>query len=223
MVDCVFVLDVSLSIETDTNFRLMQNMIKQLANQLPIGVNDSLFSVILFARHAWIYFTIPDYTNRVDLINAVDDLSYYDISKFNRSGSNIPEALDFLTNASQDGRLGLRSNANYTFAFFITDGSTNTVNIEKARLGRKLTKDEKTKLRERNAQNSMLATERLHNSGVFDEIFAVGIRNNNPSMKFRELDRIVYHPQLKFEIDSFTDDAFQGVAQQLSEEILDGK
>ena len=223
MVDCVFVLDVSLSIESDTNFRLMQNMIKQLANQLPIGVNNSLFSVILFARHAWIYFTISDYTNRVDLINAVDDLSYYDLSKFNRSGSNIPGALDFLTNASRDGTLGLRSNTSYTFAFFITDGSTNTINLEKTRLGRKLTRDEKIELRERNAQNFMLATERLHNSEIFDDIFAIGIRNNNHDLKFNELDSIVNHPQLKFEIDSFTDDAFQGVAQQLSEEIFDGK
>ena len=215
MADYVFVLDASLSILTDSNFRLMQNMIKQLANQLPIGVNHSLFSLMLFARHAWIYFTISDYTNRVDLINAINGLSYYDLSRFNRTGSNMAEALDLLTNASQDGRLGLRPNASYRYAFFITDGRSNTRSIEITRLGRKLTKKDR--------QNTLLAAERLHDSGMFDNIFAIGIRRNDPDMNFIELDHIVNDPQLKFEIEGFTDDAFQGVAQQLSQEIFDGK
>ena len=223
IVDYVFVLDVSLSILTDSNFRLMNNMIKQLANQLPIGVNHSLFSLMLFARHAWIYFTIPDYTNRVDLINAIDGLSYYDLSRFNRTGSNMAEALDLLTNASQDGRLGLRPNASYRYAFFITDGRSNTRSIEITRLGRKLTKDERRELREKDRQNTLLAADRLHNSEIFDNIFAIGIRRNDPDINFIELDHIVNDPQLKFEIEDFTDDAFQGVAQQLSQEIFDGK
>ena len=99
-VACVFVLDVSVSIENDTNFGLIRDFVTQAASFMSIGVNETLFSVLLFARHAWINFTIPSYTNRADLINALNDISYFDVSELNHTGTNIPEALDLLTDGA---------------------------------------------------------------------------------------------------------------------------
>ena len=142
-IDCVYVLDVSRSINNDTNFGFIRDLVRQSAEQLTIGTNDALFSVILFARHAVINFTIPQYTNRADLVNAINEISYFDTSEFDRTGTNIAEALDLLTIGGQDGRIGLRSNAKYTHAIFITDGRPNTNNLEEERLGRRLNRTER--------------------------------------------------------------------------------
>ena len=197
-------------------------MITQSAHQLTIGNDDVLFAVILFARHAWINFTIPQYTNRMDLIDAVNNISYYDTSKLNRTGTNIPEALNLLREAGKDDRLGLRSDANYKHAIFITDGRTNTRPIEKERIGRKLTKKEKEQIDNIDIENSINAANKLHDSGVYDDIFAIGIRGQH-DVDIEELSHIASRPEFRLEIQNFTLEAFQAVIQQLSEELCNRK
>ena len=164
-------------------------MITQSARQLTIGDDDVLFSVILFARHAWINFTISQYTDRADLIEAINEISYYDTSKLNRTGTNIPEALNLLREAGQDGRLGLRPDANYKHAIFITDGRTNTRKIKEAQLGRELTNEEKEQVDNTDDENSIIAALRLHDSRVYDDVFAIGIRGQH-DVNFEELSHI---------------------------------
>ena len=67
-VDSVYVLDVSQSIENDTRFGFMRSLIIRSAQLLPIGEDDVLFSLVLFARHANIMFNISQYNTREDLI-----------------------------------------------------------------------------------------------------------------------------------------------------------
>ena len=217
-IDCVFVLDVSISINNDSNFGLVRDLVIQSAEQLAIGTNDALFSVILFARHAKINFTIPRYTDRASLINAVNEISYFDTSEFNRTGTNIPEALDLLREGGQDGRIGLRSNTNYTHAIFITDGRPNTRDLVEEQLGERLNRSARQNLRILDEQNSIEAARRLHASGVYDDVFAIGIRGDR-DINFVELDAIASRSELRFETQDFTQDAFQAVIQQLSEEI----
>ena len=217
-IDCVFVLDVSLSINNDSNFGLVRDLVIQSAEQLAIGTNDALFSVILFARHAKINFTIPQYTDRASLINAINEISYFDTSQFNRTGTNIPEALDLLREGGQDGRIGLRSNTNYTHAIFITDGRPNTRDLVEEQLGERLNRSARQNLRILDERNSIEAARRLHASGVYDDVFAIGIRGDH-DINFEELRHISSRPELRFEIQDFTQDAFQAVMQQLSEQL----
>ena len=217
-IDCVFVLDVSISINNDSNFGLLRDLVTQSARQLAIGTNDALFSVILFARHAKVNFTIPQYTDRSSLISAVNEISYFDTSEFDRTGTNIPEALDLLWMGGQDGRIGLRSNSNFTHAIFITDGRPNTRDLEEERLGRRLSRQQVIAHRRVDEENSIAAAERLHASGVYNDVFAIGVRGDH-DINFEELDHIASRPELRFEIQSFTQDAFQAVIQELSEQI----
>ena len=216
-VDCVFVLDVSLSIENDANFGLMRNLITQATDFIPIGVDNALFSVILFARHAWINFTIPQYTNRANLIDAVNKISYFDVSELNRTGTNIPEALDLLRIGGQDGRIGLRADAAYRHAIFVTDGRPNTRNLVKAQLGRRLNRTERRQVHQQDEDNTILAARRLLDSGIFDNVFAIGIRGIH-NINFKELEHIASRPELEFIVDDFTESAFQAVLKELSEE-----
>lgn len=215
-------LDASISIENDEKFGLIRSIVIQSAEQFIIGVNNALFSVIVFARHAWIYFPIPRYTNKADLINAINEISYNDISKVNHTGTNTPEALDLLRNAAEDDRLGLRSNANYTHVVFITDGRANTRSLEQERLGRKLTGQEIEEYAQQDDRNTRIAASRLRNSGIYDDIFAVGIRGSH-NINFDELDYIASRPDFVFETTNFTASAFQVVIRQLAEKICDGK
>ena len=158
----------------------------------------------------------------MDLIDAVNNISYYDTSKLNRTGTNIPEALNLLREAGKDDRLGLRSDANYKHAIFITDGRTNTRPIEKERIGRKLTKKEKEQIDNIDIKNSIDAANELHDSGIYDDIFAIGIRGQH-DVDIEELSHIASRPEFRLEIQNFTLEAFQAVIQQLSEELCNRK
>ena len=220
--DCVFVLDNSISIEDDINFGLIRSLVTRVIGLVDVGEDDTeaLFSVIRFARHASISFPISQHTNRADLINAVNQLSYFNLSRLNRTGTNIPEALDLLREGGQDGRIGLR-NGSYRHAIFITDGRPNTRDLEEARLGRTLSKQEAREHRIIDEQNSIAAARRLHASGVYNDVFAIGIRGQH-DINFVELDHIASRPEFRFEIQDFTTDAFEAVIQLLNEDLCDG-
>ena len=217
-IDCVYMLDVSLSIKNDANFGLMKDLVIQSAQQSVIGENDVLFSLILFARQANIIFNIPQYTNSADLIRAINQTSYFDTPKLNRTGTNIPEALDLVREAGQDGRLGLRPDAVYRHVVLITDGRPNTINLREERLGIKLKKQAKKDQLDRDAENSITAAMRLHKSGIYNDTYVIGIRGEK-GLDIEELSSIASRPDLRFQIENFTIQAFQAVIQPLLEEI----
>ena len=198
-------------------------MITRIAELVDVGEDDTetLFSVIRFARHASISFPISQYTNKADLINAVNQLSYFNLSVLNRTGTNIPEALDLLREGGQDGRIGLRPDASYKHAIFITDGRPNTRDLEEARIGRRLNRQQVREHRILDEENSIAAAERLRASGVYNDVFAIGVRGQR-DINFVELDHIASRPEFRFEIQDFTSAAFEAVIQLLNADICNG-
>ena len=75
-VDCVFVLDNSLSINNDTNFGLIKDLVIRITQQPNIGVQDSLVSVIRFACHAAVEFPLTEHTNSNILRHLKEELAW---------------------------------------------------------------------------------------------------------------------------------------------------
>ena len=222
LVDCVFVLDNSISIQNDTNFGLIRDLVIQITQQLTIGLENSLVSVMTFARHAAINFTLTEHTNSADLINAINQISYFDLPELNRTGTNIPDALNLLRTGGQDGSIGLRRNANFSHVIFITDGRTNTIDLEQERTGMRLRGQARRAHLAQDKTNTIEAAERLHDADIYNEIFAVGIRGSH-ALSREELDAIASRPEFVFEIEDFTEEAFQAVTLQLTDEICTRK
>ena len=214
-VDSVYVLDISLSIKNDTNFGLMRDIVVQFAQQLVIGEDDVLFSLILFARQANIIFNISQYTNRADLIEAIRNISYFDTPKLDRTGTNIPEALDLVREAGQDGRLQLRPDATFKNVIFITDGRSNTI---QERIGMRIRGRERDRQLAVDEANTIEAARKLHESRIYNNTFAIGIRGGK-DINIMELDHIASRPEFRFDIQDFTTEAFQEVIQRLSGEF----
>ena len=215
-------LDNSVSIQSDTNFGLIRNLVVQVVKQLNIGPDNSLVSILIFARQAWIYFPITQYTNANDLIDAINQISYYDIPVLNRTGTNIPAALDLLREGGQVGRIGLRGNANFTHAIFITDGRANNLDLEEEQTGEKLTGEARRNQRIKDEANTIAAAKRLHESGVYDEVFAVGIEGSH-KVNENELGAIASDPAFVFKIEDFSQAAFQQVIFLINDELCDCK
>ena len=197
-------------------------MVVQIVEQLNIGPDNTLVSLMIFARHAWINFPITQYTNADDLIDAINQISYYDTPELNRTGTNIPEALDLLREGGQDGRIGLRGNANFTTAIFITDGRANNIDLVEEQTGEDLKGDARKNQKAQDEANAVAAAERLHESGVYDEVFAVGIEGSHKINEY-ELKAIASDPAFVFKIEDFSRAAFQAVIFQINEELCDGK
>ena len=213
-------LDTSISIKNDANFGLIRNLVTEVAEVLTINPNRAMFSVILFARHAWIKFPITKYSDTDDLINAVNNIKYDDVSKVNRTGSNLPEAFD-LINASRDGKLGLRNDSDvYTSAVFVSDGRINTRNLVETQLNKKLKNSEWRKMKNIQLEDFKLAAKKLNET--FDNVLAIGIKGIK-EINFEILEEIASRKEFVFQIDEFTRSAFQKVIKLLSEEFCDGK
>ena len=217
----MFVLDTSISIKDDANFGLIRNLVTEVAEVLTINPNRAMFSVILFARHAWIKFPISEYTNTDDLIQAVNNITYDDISKENRTGSNLPEAVNLIINASQNGKLGLRSDSDYKSGVFVSDGRINTRSLVEKQLNKKIRNKEWKKMKAIQHKDFILAAKTL-NEYIFDDILAIGIKGIK-DINFDILHEIASRPEFVFEINEFTKGAFQQVIKQLSEEFCDGR
>ena len=206
-VDLVFVSDVSLSIGSDTNYDVIKTFIINLISFLEINPNANLAAKILFARHADINFHLQEHTNANDLIAAVDRIVWSEIPELARTGTNFPEALDLLRNVSE---LRFRNDDDVTrIAVYLTDGRPNT-------------KDLTGNTREQDAQNTEDAAARLHESGIYEQIYAIGIRGNR-NINFRELQFIASDPSLVFIVDDFTPEAFEVIQTQLTQIVCTGK
>ena len=211
-----------MSIQNDTNFGLIRNLVVQIVKQLSIGSDNTLVSILIFARQAWINFPITQYTNADDLIDAINQISYHDILELNRTGTNIPAALDLLREGGQDGRIGLREYASFTTAIFITDGRTNNINLVEEQTGEDLTGNARKNQTAKDEANAMAAAERLRESGVYDEVFAIGIEGSH-KINEDELKAIASDKAFVFKIEDFSQAAFQAVVFQINKKLCDEK
>ena len=193
--DVVFVLDVSISIETDENFELMKSFIKDTAHLINININATLAALVLFGGNAWIRFPLTEHTNESNFQKAVDDIKYDEVKQI---GTNTPSVLNLLRIAGQDGRLKLR-NDTIKIAVFITDGRPhlNHLNITRKQANAD-TKD---------------AAKRLHDSGVYDQIYSIGIEGRKPIGKI--LNSIAYPSSLVFLLERFDATLFETLTRKL--------
>ena len=210
-VDLVFVLDVSISIGSNANFQTVTRFASDVSEFLEIGLNDSLVGLILFARHADVYFNVQEYSDETKLVASINSIIYDQIPRLNRTGTNIPEALDLLRTAGQNnGQLKLRNDVTKPkIVVFVTDGRPNTRNLT----GNSIEVD---------AQNTKDAAARLHESGIYDQIYAVGIRGNR-GINFEELDFIASDPSLVYIIDDFNQQLFERLQQNFTNAVCERK
>ena len=201
--DVVFVLDTSASIKTEQNFGIMTDFVKNTAEVINININKSLAAVILFAEHASIRFSLAEYTDINNFQEAVESIQF---KKVRQRGTNTPDALKLLRIAGRNGRLGLR-NDTVKVGIVITDGrpSLDHLNIshDQAEVDTKKT-----------------AT-RLHNSGIYDQIYSVGIEGRRPIGKV--LDYIAYPSSLVYHIDGFNATQFQQLTENFTLSFCNGE
>ena len=202
--DFVFVSDVSISIGNDANFNIIRNFVRAISNFVTIGPNDNLVGKILFARHANLSFHVQEHTNAEDLTAAIDSIVYSEIPELDRTGTNIPEALDLLRTAGRPGgELRFRDDPDITrVAVLITDGRPNT-------------KDLTGNTRKEDAQDTEDAAARLHESGIYDQIYAIGIQGNK-NISFKELKSIASDPSLVIVVQDFDAALFEELERNLT-------
>ena len=202
--DFVFVCDVSISIGNDDNFNIIRNFVHGVSNFLTIGPNDNLVGKILFARHANVSFHVQEHTNAEDLTAAIDSIVYSEIPELDRTGTNTPEALDLLRTAGRPGgELRFRTDPDVTrVAIFITDGRPNTKDLT----GNSRTED---------AENTEDAAARLHESGIYDQIYIIGIQGNK-NINFRDLGFIASDPSLVIVAQDFDAVLFEELEKNLT-------
>ena len=209
--DLVFVLDVSRSIGNNANFKTVTDFASDLSQYLNISLNNSLVGMMLFARHANVHFNVQEYTNKDDLTEAINSIIYDEILKLDRTGTNIPEALDLLRTAGQSGgELRLRNvSATTKIVIFVTDGRPRT---------KHLTGNSK----QLDLENTLKAADRLHKSRIYNQIYAIGIRGNK-KVNFAELKYIASDPSLVYTIDNFDEQLFDSLRQNLTSTVCKRK
>ena len=197
--DAVFILDVSLSIGSEANFQLMKDFVESTFHMVNISEDCSRAAVMLFARDAWVRFTLSDYLNEADLQNALDEIRYDDISEYNHTGTNTPAALNLMRTAAYDGTLGMR-NEKVHIAVFITDGRPNIKHLGVSN--------------DMAIENTETAANRLHGSDIYDQVYAVGIEGNKPLGK--TLDLIAQPSSLVFPIEGFDAALFEELGRNIT-------
>ena len=204
--DAVFVLDVSISIKTEENFQFMKDFVTSTLSLLNITAECSHAAVMLFAGEAWVRFDLNEYTDLDSVTYAVNNITYFGISKERRTGTNTPAALDLLLNAGQDGTLGLRDDFVH-IVLFITDGRQNLKHIDRG-----------IDLTEAN-QRTEVAGIRLHDSEIYDQIYAIGIEGSKPLGQ--TLDFIADPKSLVYPIAGFDEDLFAELGSDIAEQFCD--
>ena len=169
-----------MSIGDNANFERITDFAVNVVNAVESQGIDARYAVILFARHAWIRFKISD--DIANVTEAITSIKYTtSVSKeIDHEGTNIPEALDLLREAGKDERLGLRDDSDYKCVIFVTDGRSNTAKLVAKQQGMETSgsayKAFKYKQLEKDTNNTKANAKKLHDSGVYDQIFAIGIK-----------------------------------------------
>ena len=212
--DIVFVLDVSRSIAGrpsslklgDLNFRKVTTFVNNFIRNIRIGPDDSLVGVILFARYAVVNFSVSTYTNKSELEDAIDNLVYSEITNPSHVGTNTPDALNLLRTAGQSGgELRLRNDSSTSkIVVFITDGRANNNNIRE------------NSSKEMDSIDTEIAAERLHESRIYNQIYAVGIQGDHQDINGRQLEAIATDRSLVYNITGFNQQIFEEIQLNLT-------
>ena len=210
--DIVFVLDVSMSIGGkdgslgDQNFAKVTTFVNEFIRHVRIGPDDSLVGVILFGKYAVVNISLSNYTRKADLVNAIGNLVYSDITNPSHEGTNTPHALYLLRTAGQSGgELRLRDDPTTTkIVIFVTDGRANTNPMRGHRN------------RDMDAINTEIATEQLHDSRIYDQIYAVGIQGDNRPINRTQLEAIATDRSLVYNITGFTQQVFEELRENFT-------
>ena len=211
-VDIVFVLDISLSIgqgnqhTAELNFDRVKNFILNVIDTLSIGPEHGMVGVVEFARWAEIKFSVSEYTDKRVLQTAIRNLEYGNINDLRHETTNTPDTLKLLrTEGRVGGALGLRDDADH-IVVFITDGRANT----KKRTGNS---------RKTDAVNTDIEADLLHSSGIYEQIYSVGIRGKNDDINETQLMVIATDPTLAVVLDDFTPEELEDYRQDLMTQI----
>ena len=142
-----------------------------------ISEECSQAGLILFAKDAWINFTLNEHLTPTRLMNAVNQITYNEISHNHcTNGTNTPAALDLLRTAAKNGTLGL-SDDKIHIAVFITDGKTYLTHKNGCTT-------ERIADQEHNDQITKSAGNRLHEARIYDQIYAIGINENRNTLSY---------------------------------------
>ena len=193
--DAVFVLDVSRSIRDESNFKLMKDFINSTFSLVNISAECSRAALILFAEEARIMFNLNQHTDVTSLRNALYEITYDDITFNDKVATDTPDALDRMRDI---GALGIDVDK-ITVGVVITDGrpNLNHEGIDRAR-AKELTKE---------------AGERVINSGIYNQIYAVGIEAGK---RFQDILEFFAHPSsLRFRIEKFNEETFTDTAKEV--------
>ena len=193
--DAVFVLDVSRSIQDESNFKLMKDFVSSTFSLVNISAECSHAALILFAEEARIMFNLSQYTDVTSLRNALYEITYDDITFNKNVATDTPDALDLMQNVSA---LGIDVNK-ITVGVVITDGrpNLNHKNFSRAQ-AKNMTKE---------------AGERVINSGIYNQIYAVGIEAGK---RFQDiLEFFAYPSSLRFRIEKFNQETFNDVGKEV--------
>ena len=209
-IDGVFVLDVSNSIPNETSFQLMKDFVAATFDLVTIAPNCSRAGLILFASDARIEFNLTEYTDEASLRNALNRVTLRRVRRF-RQGTNTPAALDLMRTAAEDGSLGLSDDRQriVRVAVFITDGRPSLGHIRPtpSEVADQLTDQAGT---------------RLHRSGAYDEIYAIGIQGGRGEIR-DTLGFIADSPDRIFPLESFSQELFREAADNITRQFCDRK
>ena len=214
--DIVFVIDISLSIgqgnqhTAELNFDRVKRFLLNVVDFLSIGPENTMVGVVEFARWAEIRFSVSEYTDKGVLQTAISNLEYGNINDPRHETTNTPDALKLLrTEGHAGGALGLRDDVDH-MVVFITDGRANT---------RKRTGNN----RKTDAVNTEIEADLLHTSGIYDQIYSVGIRGKNNEINETQLMVIATDPTLAVILDDFTPELLEDFRQDLITQICGRK
>jgi len=127
-IDLVFVLDVSISIQSK-RFPLIRDFVAEISRKLDVGPENSLVGVILFGGGADVHFNLQENLNQTELLTAIAEIPY-----LRWRGTHTDRALELLLDGARSGQLGLRNGYPHV-AIVVTDGRSHRMNrVEKAAL-----------------------------------------------------------------------------------------
>ena len=208
-VDAVFVLDVSDSLR-ENDFNAMMNFVTEVISTVNISAECSHAAVILFKANVVIRFDVNEYTDRVSLLQAIEDIDYDDV---HGKGTNTPEALRVLRiDGEEGGRLKLRDDYPH-IAVMITDG--------KPRLDQNFPEYGLTKVKGKEMDRRAKAeAELLHDTHIYDQVYAIGVGRK---IQNDTLEAIANPTTLAFQVTEFTEELFNQLREDLVAQFCDRK
>jgi len=186
-------LDVSHSLN-DRERRALLDFTRNVINALDIGLNKTLVGIIFFARDANYNFTLNQYTNKTQLLQAVDDIAmnYPEVKR-----TRFIPVYNLINETAFNASLGFRANfANV--GIILTDGHSS---------------------RHENQNELKDHAERFNDECILDELFAVGFTD---STNKAELQLLTGDPTTAFQSTMLSgptiDNIQQNIIQRLCQE-----